>query len=68
MSKTSKRLTDIFRPLSPFQLLAKGCALSLPRKRVIRLTDRLDMTIVADWDVKHKERQKYFTSDLSAIK
>ena len=35
---------------------------------MVRLTDSLDMTIDADWDVKHKERQKYFTCDLSAIK
>ena len=25
---------------------------SLPRNSVFRLTDRLDMTIVAEWDVK----------------
>ena len=48
------------RSFSPFcwfknqgscQLLPVG--LSLPRKRVARLTDRLDMTIpVVDWDIK----------------
>ena len=25
---------------------------SLPRNSVVRLTDRLDMTIIVDWDVK----------------
>ena len=25
---------------------------SLPRNSVVRLTDRLDMTVVVDWDVK----------------
>ena len=32
--------------------------LNLPRKGVDRLTDRLDMTIVVDWDVKqHSNKQ-----------
>ena len=31
------------------------CALlSLPRKKVVRLTNRLDMTIAVDWDVNRK--------------
>ena len=31
--------------------------LVLPRNSVIRLTDRLDMTIVVDWDVKPQMKQ-----------
>ena len=30
---------------------------SLPRNSVVRLTDRLDMTIVVDWDVKPQIKQ-----------
>ena len=47
------------------QLLAKSGALSpgyrlgsLPRKSVVRLTDRLDMTIVVDRDVKPQKKIK----------
>ena len=33
----------------------------LPKNNVVRLTDRLDMTIVVDWDVKPQLKQtKYF--------
>ena len=38
--------------LSVTGYMPKGCALSLPRKLVVRLTDRLDMTRAVDWDVK----------------
>ena len=31
--------------------------LSMSRKSVDRLTDRLDMTIVVDWDVKQQIKQ-----------
>ena len=30
---------------------------SLPRNSVVRLTDRLDMTIVVDWDIKPQIKQ-----------
>ena len=30
---------------------------SLPRNRVVRITDHLDMTIVVDWDVKAQLKQ-----------
>ena len=50
-------------PAAGCQLLAKGCALvqglSLPRKNVVGLTDRLDITIVVclgDWDVNPAPR------------
>ena len=29
----------------------------LPRNSVVRLTDRLDMTIIVDWDVKPQIKQ-----------
>ena len=29
----------------------------MPRKSVVRLTDRLDMTIIVDWDVKQQNKQ-----------
>ena len=35
-----------------YSVLVKRLGLSLPRKSVVRLTDRLDMTIVVEWDVK----------------
>ena len=35
-------------------VLVNRC-LSLPRKSVVRLTDRLDRTITVDWDVKTKQ-------------
>ena len=35
--------------------------LSLPRKSVVRLTDRLGMTIVVDWDVKPQNKTKQKT-------
>ena len=48
-------------PTAESSLLAKGFAISLgptlPRKKVIRLTDRPDMTIVLDWDVKPQINQ-----------
>ena len=31
--------------------------LSLPWKSVVRLSDRLDMTIVVDWDIKPQTKQ-----------
>ena len=34
------------------QVLINRLGLSLPRKCVVRLTDRLDMITVIDWDVK----------------
>ena len=33
-------------------MLVNRLGLSLPRKSVVRLTDRLDITIAVDWDVK----------------
>ena len=33
---------------------------SLPRNSVVRLTDRLDMTIVVDWDVKPQNKNNSF--------
>ena len=32
------------------EVLVNRLGLSLPRKSVVRITDRLDMTIVVDWD------------------
>ena len=37
--------------------LVNRIGLSLTRKSVDRLTDRLDMTIVVDWDVKQQNKQ-----------
>ena len=34
------------------EVLINRLDLSLPRKRAVRLTDRLDITIIVDWDVK----------------
>ena len=34
------------------QVLVNRLGPSLPRKRAVRLTDRLDMITVVDWDVK----------------
>ena len=65
-------MESFLRPLFPWrcskkgscQLLAKRSALStgkrvvsLPRNRMVRLTDRHDMTIVVDWDVKPQIKQ-----------
>ena len=38
--------------------------LSLPRKSVVRLTDRLDMTIAVEWDVKPQKQQQQHQSIL----
>ena len=42
-------------------VLVDHLGLSLPRKSVVRLTDRLDMTIDVDWDVKpqHNKTSHY---------
>ena len=37
---------------------------SLPRNSVVKLTDRLDMTIVVDWDVKPQNQTKYLSGQL----
>ena len=34
------------------EVLVNSLGLSLSRKSAVRLTDRLDMTIAVDWDVK----------------
>ena len=34
---------------------------SLPRDNVVRLTDRLDMTTVVDWDIKQQTKQNMLT-------
>ena len=34
-----------------------NCLGSLPRNSVVKLTDRLDMTIVVDWDIKPQIKQ-----------
>ena len=39
------------------QLLINCLGLSLRSKSLVRLTDRLDMTIVVDWDVKWQNKQ-----------
>ena len=57
-------IKSFLRPFSPYlsfkkgscKLLVKGCALSLPRKSVVRLTDSLDMTLVMDWNVKQQNK------------
>ena len=38
-------------------ILVNRLGLSLPRKSGVRLTDRLDMTIVVDWNVKSQSKQ-----------
>ena len=40
------------------RVLAKLSVLSLPRKSVVKLTDRLGITIAIDWDVNHKLTQR----------
>ena len=35
-------------------LVLVNCLGSMPRNSVVRLFDHLDMTVVADWDVKSK--------------
>ena len=40
------------RMFTKYVLILNSLCLSLPRKTVDRLTDRLDMTIVVDCDVK----------------
>ena len=40
-----------------YEKLSTGkCLGSLPWNNVVRLTDRLDMTIVVDWDVKPQNK------------
>ena len=41
--------------------------ISLHRKSVVRLTDRLDMTIVVDWDVKPQMKQTNTQKDHSPL-
>ena len=64
--------------LSLTSLLAKVCALStgkllslsLPRKSAVRLTERFDMTIAVDWDVKPQTKQNkniFTTSGIAFI-
>ena len=38
-------------------LVLVNCLGSLPRNSVVKLTDLLDMTIVADWDIKPQNKQ-----------
>ena len=38
------------------QVLVDRLGLSLPRKSVARLTDRVDMTVVVDWDVEQSTK------------
>ena len=45
--------------LAPWLQMTDALGLSLPRKGVVRLTDRLDMTIVVDWDVKQQQNIKW---------
>ena len=39
-------------------MLVNHLGLSLPRKSVVRLTDHLDMTVAADWDVKPQNNNR----------
>ena len=43
------------------EVLANRLGLSLPSKKLVRLSDCLDMTIVVDWEVNtlHKKVKKY---------
>ena len=44
------------------QVLVNRLGLCLPRTSVVRITDRLDMTLVVDWDVKQQNKQtNHFT-------
>ena len=36
---------------------------SLPRKSLVRLTDRLDLTIVVKWDIKKQDKQTSETKE-----
>ena len=45
-------ISTAFSP-SVVSYLVNRLGLSLPRKSVVRLTGRLDMTVAADWDVKY---------------
>ena len=45
------------RFLSSYRARQKDHLGSLPRNSVVRLTDRLDMIIVVDWDVKLQIKQ-----------
>ena len=53
----SSRAVVSYWPKDVHQVLVNYLDLSLPRKSVVRLTDRLDMTIVVDWDVKPQNKQ-----------
>ena len=44
--------------------LSTGQPLSLARRSVFRLTDRLDMTIAVDWYLNHKPNKKSIFCDL----
>ena len=39
-------------PVQKLRIITVHVGLSLPRKNVVRLTDRLNMIIAVDWDVK----------------
>ena len=39
------------------EVLVKPLSQTCPGKRVVRLTDRLNMTITVDWDVKPQTKQ-----------
>ena len=65
-------MKSFLRPFSPYrwfkygscQLVLVNCFGSLPRNSVVRLTYRLDMTIVVDWDVKPQIKQTSLFSDI----
>ena len=45
--------------------LVNGIGLNQPRKRAVRLTDRLNMTAVVDWDVKQQNKQTKITEQFA---
>ena len=40
------------------RVLVNSFVFSLPRKSAVRSTDRLDLTIAIDWDIKSQTKQK----------
>ena len=59
LSVTSERMCK--------KVLVKRLGLSLPRKSVVRLIDRLDMTIAIDWDVKPQNKNSNVLHQVDAI-
>ena len=58
----ARHLTEIDNKLTMYVMtvLDNRLCLSKPRKKVVKLTDLLDMTTVVDWDVKpHKIQTNY---------